>query len=773
MYYLKRVLSLPPSIVVKKILGKFTYKARILYHRQHDVRFPTFTKRHSSPKGKLNRSFQPVPLGLLQSHTNWISAVSKQYLSHHFDLLGSGWVQVRHGMKCRGVEGYVYDVGLTVKPDKDGHWLEGRINKANLTESKCIWRLIDEDYIPIDWHLDFKSGYRWSEDIWYRDVPYGHKPGVDIKVPWELARMQHLPVLVWAYALSKGGHEGFKQHEVYSQEFCNQVLDFIATNPPRFGVNWQCTMDVAIRVANLLAAYDLFRAYGVVFDKNFEAIFTKSIYEHGLHIINNLEWSAELRGNHYLANIVGLLYVAAYLPRTNETDVWLALAVQELVNEVGYQFTSDGANFEASTSYHRLSAEMVVYGTALVMGFPSEKLAALKDYDYRLHRGIPELKHAPTQFYPIQQRAGESPFPEWYRERLDKMALFTMHTTRPDGHIPQIGDNDSGRFFKFHPVFCAIPVAKTKDCYINLEGYHGLPDTDIYWLEDHNDHRHLVSAINGLFQRQGLSDFAGDKQIEYDIVKLLCNNNRFFFLDSDKKTSFNKKGKPDNGLALYAYPGFGLYIYKSRCFYFAVRCGHIGQNGNGGHAHNDQLSIVLAVNGLPIIVDPGTYLYTPAPAKRNLFRSTEMHNTLRVAGKEQNDWHEGRAGLFSMLNQAKAKTIKAEEREFVGEHYGFGIPHRRVIEIHEKRIVGFDECKEKGEKVISFLLAPDVKTDSKDGGKAIDLHSGHVVARMSTDQGKWAIYNAFYSSAYGIIQKSQMLKLESTEESLRWVIEFS
>lgn len=754
------------------MLDKIARKAEFIYQRKRDMRLSTFAQAFCSSHDKLGSFFRPIPLELLQPHTSWISAVTEHYLAHRFDLFGSGWVQVRHGMKCRGVEGYKYDAGSTVKPDRDGRWLEGRINYVNLTESKNIWHLVDEEYTPIDWHLDFKSGYRWSEDTYYHDILlYGHKPGVDIKVPWELARMQHLPQLVWTYALSKSGYEGFRQPEVYSREFCNQVLDFIATNPPRFGVNWCCTMDVGIRVVNWLVTYDLFKAYGVAFNKNFEAKFIRSIYDHGLHIVNNLEWSAELHGNHYLSNIVGLLFVAAYLPRIPETDAWLAFAVQELVNEAEYQFTPDGANFEASTSYHRLSTEMVIYGTALVMGFPSEKLAALQNYDYRLHRSIPKLKHAPITLYPVQGSEDKTPFPIWYIERLEKMAAFVMHITRPDGHIPQIGDNDSGRFLKLQPAYRCMTVAKAKACYNNLDGYDELPNNGTYWFEDHNDHRHLVAAINGLFQRQDFSDFAGDKQIEYNIVKSLCNNKRFLSYCFDNKTNSGGKSKSNNGLVLYTYPGFGLYIYKSRRLYLAVRCGHIGQNGNGGHAHNDQLSFELSVDGFPFIIDPGTFLYTPIPEKRNLFRSTAMHNTLAVAGKEQNDWHEGRFGLFGMFDQAKSKVIEISNHKFLGEQYGFGSPHRRLIEIHEERIVGFDECKETGEKNISFFLAPGVKIDSENGTKTIDLRFAQGRIKIHGEPGKWTIHDAFYSMAYGIIQKNQMLKLHNWEGSCRWMIE--
>lgn len=740
--------------------------------RQHDIKLSTFAKALSS-RDKLGSFFKCVLLEVLSPHKNWISAITEHYLAHRFDLLGSGWMQVRHGMKCRGVEGYAYDAGREVVPDIDGNWLEGRINRANITESKRIWRFIDRDYSPMNWHLDFKSGYLWPEDTWFQDIPYGHEPGVDIKVPWELARMQHLAPLVWAYSLSKNGAEGFRQHDIYCREFCNQILDFIATNPPRFGVNWRCTMDVGIRISNWLVTYDLFKAHGAEFDGEFDSVFLKSIYEHGLHIVNNLEWYSQLHGNHYLANIVGLLFVAAYLPCTSEIDVWLAFAVQELINEVEYQFTNDGANFEASTSYHRLAAEMVAYGTALVMALPPEKLRALKDYDYRLHRSVPKLRPAPTPLYPFQGSEEKTPFPVGYFERLEKMAEFTMHITRPDGHAPQIGDNDSGRFLKLQPVYQSMTVAEVKAFYDNLNGYTALPDDAIYWREDHTDHRHLVAAINGLFQQCTFANFAGSECIEYTIVKSLCNGKTIPSYHC-QKTDFEGpiwNGNSNDGIRLYRYPGFGLYIYTSKFLYLAVRCGHIGQNGNGGHAHNDQLSIELALNGVPIIVDPGTYLYTPLPEKRNLFRSTAMHNTLSVSGKEQNTWHEGRTGLFRMLDQAKAKVVEINTRKFLGEHCGFGSVYRRLLDIHERYVRGFDECNLSEKKTIVFHIAPGVKIHTTQRDSSLDLNYGKLRVRLSAEAGEWSMHESFHSPGYGIIQNCQLVKLQSTQNSTRWSVE--
>jgi hypothetical protein len=234
-----------------------------------------------------------------------LCALSEHYLEHRFDLLGSGWVVVKHGMKCRGLEEHRYRMGGPVDADSEGEWLVHRINKSNIVGSKRAWKLVDDGYSPIDWHLDFKSGYRWDESTWATNIKIGHLPGVDVKVPWELARMQHLPQLALAHGMARRSAPGFRPAEVYVREFQNQILDFIANNPPGYGVNWTCAMDVGIRAMNWLIAYDIFRATGAVFAESFEEEFGRSIFEHGRHIVDPrfLEWRSSVRGNHYLADL--------------------------------------------------------------------------------------------------------------------------------------------------------------------------------------------------------------------------------------------------------------------------------------------------------------------------------------------------------------------------------------------------------------------------------------------------------------------------------------
>jgi hypothetical protein len=482
------------------------------------------------------------------------------YLNHQFDLLGSGWVEICYGMNCRGLEHYRFAMGKPVSTDAKGNWLKERINPSNLQTAQKIWQHISPDYQPIDWQLDFKSGYRWSERQWSKKIRFGHQPGVDIKVPWELARMQHLPQLALA-SLAPDCSESLKTR--IQDEFQNQVLDFIATNPPGFGVNWVCPMDVAIRAVNWLVARDLLLSSQVQLKPQIEDILAKSIYEHGKYIVANFEWSP-LRANHYLADITGLVFIAAYLPTTTEIDNWLAFAVQELIKEVDRQFHPDGGNFEGSTSYHRLSAEMVYYATALILGLSAERLAKLQTYNHKLFknkRTTPCLKAAPLPFYPLPGGIKLSPFPTEYFQRLERMAEFIIDITKPSGHIPQIGDNDSGRFLKLAPIYQKMTVIDARETYFNLASYshpeanastlnldpavkprevdtrlsppHGTtrlstppptsrgltagstqvtsnsPGDAIYFMENHLDCRHLVAAGSGLFKRPDFAHWLG------------------------------------------------------------------------------------------------------------------------------------------------------------------------------------------------------------------------------------------------------------------------
>lgn len=252
----------------------------------------------------------------------------------------------------------------------------------------------------IDWHRDFKSGYRWNPGLCFLDIPHGQGDGVDIKVPWELSRGHHL-VLLAQTALLTGDAK-------YSRECATQMTAWVAANPPGYGVNWACPMDVAIRAVNWLWVLALIADLPVVTGAGLAEVIA-SLVAHGRFLMKNLEVRDDgVTANHYLANLVGLLYLGLCLKEVREAERWRTFAIRELGHEMERQVLADGVHYESSLSYHRLVTEIFLSSALLC----------------RRH-GV-EL-------------------PPSFRHRLSRMCEFVAGYTKSNGLAPQIGDGDNGR----------------------------------------------------------------------------------------------------------------------------------------------------------------------------------------------------------------------------------------------------------------------------------------------------------------------------------------
>jgi len=621
-------------VLIQKVRNKLLRPVHLLRDR-------AFCSYEESPYDAQERVRTLLPKG-------WASAVpvalrippevADLYLGHFFDLLGSGWISVGPEQSASGFGFQRYSSTPS-----------GPHCRPNILESARLSGFIRGDYKKIDWHRDSKSGFRWDAALWSRSIQIGSPPGADIKFPWELARMQHLPQLALAAA---GDSEKCNR---FALEFENEFFDFHSANPPRFGANWVCTMDVAIRVANWLLAYDIFCSAGHEFSAAFHREFARSVYQHGRHIYGNLEWHRKLRTNHYLANLSGLLFVCAYLPPGPETSRWQRFAQKNFLAEAVAQFHEEGSNFEGSSSYHRLSAEMLVYGCAIL----------------------------------VKLGEGESITAE-VRGRLGGLASFTELLTKPNGNILQIGDNDSGRFFKLEPSFLKTTVARARKKYLNLVNYQGLAEREDFWDENVLDHRHIGNALSGFSEGVATG-------VDGLLVNAYARGESFFIRQAmpspmqaalGEEVAFEMPASPNAILTRiplgnhsrdferYAYSQFGIYLIRGQDFFLSIRCGSLGQNGFGGHSHNDQLSVELFMGGREWIVDPGTFIYTPDRSARDKFRSAHSHFGPHVPGLEPGDLSKD---FFLLDDKSKAKPLYFGPRGFLGVHFGYGDPVYRKI----------------------------------------------------------------------------------------------
>lgn len=547
----------------------------------------------------------------------------------------------------------------------------------------------------IDWHTDTLSGHRWDPSTWHTEIDRTPGPGIDVKLPWELGRLQHLPQLALAYRYATGGAPGFTDPETYRQAIESQLVQFVTHNPPGRGVQWGCTMDAAIRIANVLLALDILATGGASLSPSAHGLVTGSVHAHAAFIVANLEWTRTARTNHYLADVCGLVWAATHLEGAPEVDSWLCLAARELQAETRRQFDRDGAAGEGSTSYHRLSAEMVVWSTAVLLALPDERVHSLQfrprdiaDAPLALQRPAP----APEDVLPGRAHLG----------LVARMPDLTKAVTRGGG-VALIGDNDSGRFVKPAPAFRAMTVGEAVAAYTNLDGYDLLPAGETYWWEDPADRRHLVGAVEGLFGSAG-TDVDGvlvqayarrrpPKPPASSSLHVRIGVTRPQLGGEDgaivRETMVIPGG--DNllaGLEHRAFVAFGLYVWRSSRLFLAVRCGPVGQEGLGGHDHRDQLAVELWVDGAPWFRDPGSATYTRDPGLRNAYRSARAH--AGPGDPVPEDWSRA-PGLFQLGDLAQEGVPHwFGPAGFVGERRGGGGGAFRAIELRNDRVIVAD-----------------------------------------------------------------------------------
>jgi hypothetical protein len=434
---------------------------------------------------------------------------------------------------------------------------------------------------PIDWYTDFKSGYSWPP-VFYQDVEITRlDDDSDAKVPWELSRGHQLLTLARAARLF--------EDERYAAELERQLAWWLDANPPGVGINWVTPMEIALRAANWAWAIGTLEAWRPL-DGELRARAARSLQTHARHIALHLEGSPLLRGNHYLADVLGLLVLADVLPGDPLAAHWRRASRRALEREITRQVLDDGVGFEASLPYHGLALEMFLLA------------------------------------WHVAERSGR-PLSAAYRRRLERMLEVSRAVRHPDGRCPVFGDQDSGRVL---PASFQRPA--THDNLLDLgaallghgRAHDGPPHEEVAWTLGAHAWRALCA-----------------RPVDARPVRT-------------------------------AFPDGGLYVLRGGGAHLVARWGGVGQNGNGGHAHNDLSSYELSY-GRPFVVDSGTYVYTADLRARDAFRAARAHNVVVVDGLDMHPLPE--AQPFQLPAHARFAVEQWSERSdrvtLIGWHDGF------------------------------------------------------------------------------------------------------
>jgi hypothetical protein len=99
-------------------------------------------------------------------------------------------------------------------------------------------------------------------------------------------------------------------------------------------------------------------------------------------------------------------------------------------------------------------------------------------------------------------------------------------------------------------------------------------------------------------------------------------------------------GRESPALDCHHLPDAGYLVAhwenSSQAGYFLFDAGPLGYRPNPGHGHADLLSVVLHLDGTPLLVDPGTVRYDNDPASL-WFKRARAHNTLALDDGEPAD----------------------------------------------------------------------------------------------------------------------------------------
>lgn len=451
----------------------------------------------------------------------------------------------------------------------------------------------------------------------------------DIKVPWEISRFNHIFVLGKAYKETLNSK--------YALTFKNQVEDWINKNPYLLGINWVCPMDVSIRCINWIWGFYFFYNSSEI-DNDFWKRFISSIYDHTTYLEYNSE-KAFKPHNHYLADLIGQLYIGIFLEDLVNINKKNEKCVTELLNELERQIKEDGTSYEGSSSYHRLVTEIFLHFYLIVRekNLCSNKL-------------------------------------NWIENKLQKMYQFLADCTDNNGNFIQVGDNDSGK------ILCGI-------------------------------------------------------QTNYNIL-------------SNKSVTTSE---------YIDYPNFGISIIKNRNWHITMRHHVYDKNQPSGHFHNDQTSITVSINNIPVLIDPGTYLYTSNPKWRNYFREPNNHNKISIEG-ENNNYKE----LFELNLKTSDKNYVVEKyksyikiKSVNSEYIDNGFNVIRSLTFDNNHVEIRDEINRisnalSSNFISSLIFHPDIDIKEEVDNYYLVFVKNIVLAHIKTNL-KYSIKQGYYSPSYGKI----------------------
>ncbi|WP_207636409.1 heparinase II/III family protein [Alkaliphilus metalliredigens] len=209
----------------------------------------------------------------------------------------------------------------------------------------------------------------------------------------------------------------------------------------------------------------------------------------------------------------------------------------------------------------------------------------------------------------------------------------------------------------------------------------------------------------------------------------------------------------------------GYYILRNDQYKLILDCGEICPSYLPAHGHCDALSYELSMDGIPILVNSGTYQYEGGEW-RNHFRKTKAHNTVMIGNREQSQFW-GSFRVANRISDVIRRRFNYKGLSFISGAYKtyFGAKHTRYIgEIDENVLLVLDKVEAKAsEEVRSYVhLNPNVKVSLSETVKikkdSMNINIIHVSAKDVSISKGW------YSSAFNLKEENEHIVFTKSDD---------
>lgn len=231
--------------------------------------------------------------------------------------------------------------------------------------------------------------------------------------------------------------------------------------------------------------------------------------------------------------------------------------------------------------------------------------------------------------------------------------------------------------------------------------------------------------------------------------------------------------------AIHYHPYSKLVAAHLKDAFLFLRAGEFGMGGAGhaSHAHDDFLSPIIYLAGLPVLVDPGTFVYNGDPTHRKQYRGADAHNGIILGGgtgAEQRlnfGWNRVRSEA-TML-----ETDFSDRNATVSAQYGEWPQHRRKVKLKNSSALVLDQFD--GSDGLSCTWHLHLSPEWKLQGNTIGFYrfqnsTGHrlsIKLRGHFEKIELASYD--FSPSYGVAVPGTMLRLSAMNPSRAYAILFS